>query len=34
MQDFLLDSVIEADKKYSPQKYLEECKYMQEKVKI
>ena len=30
----MLDSVIKANKKYYPQTLLEECKYMQEKVKI
>ena len=29
----MLDSVIKANKKYYPQTFLEECKYMQEKVK-
>ena len=28
------DSVIKANKKYYPQTFLEECKYMQEKIKI
>ena len=28
------DSVIKANKKYYPQKHLEECKYLQEKIKI
>ena len=30
----MIDSVIKADKKYYPQTFLEECKYMQEKIKI
>ena len=29
-----LDSVIKANKKYYPQTFFEECKYMQEKIKI
>ena len=29
----MLDSVIKANKKYDPQTFLEECKYMQEKIK-
>ena len=29
----MLDSVIEANKKYYPQTFLEECKYVQEKIK-
>ena len=29
----ILDSVIKANKKYYPQTFLEECKYMQEKIK-
>ena len=29
----MLDSVIKANKKYYPQKFLEECKYVQEKIK-
>ena len=29
-----LDSVIKAKKKYCPQTLLEECKYLQEKIKI
>ena len=29
----MLDSVIKANKKYYPQTYLEECKYVQEKIK-
>ena len=29
----MLDSVIESDKKYYPQTFLEECKYVQEKIK-
>ena len=29
----ILDSVIKANKKYYPQIFLEECKYMQEKIK-
>ena len=30
----MIDSVIKANKKYYPQTLLEECKYMQEKIKI
>ena len=30
----MLDSVIKAKKKYYPQTLLEECKYVQEKIKI
>ena len=30
----MLDSIIKANKKYYPQTLLEECKYIQEKVKI
>ena len=30
----MLDSVIKANKKYFPQTFLEECKYVQEKIKI
>ena len=30
----MIDSVIRANKKYYPQKSLEECKYIQEKIKI
>ena len=30
----MIDSVIKANKKYYPQKFLEECKYIQEKIKI
>ena len=30
----MIDSVIKANKKYYPQPSLEECKYMQEKIKI
>ena len=30
----MIDSVIKANKKYDPQKLLEECKYIQEKIKI
>ena len=29
----MLDSVIESDEKYYPQTFLEECKYIQEKIK-
>ena len=29
----MLDSVIKANKKYYPQLYLEECKYVQKKIK-
>ena len=31
---FILDSVIKANKKYYPQTFLEECKYIQEKIKF
>ena len=30
----MLDSVIESDEKYHPRTFLEECKYLQEKVKF
>ena len=30
----MLDSVIESDENYYPQKFLEECKYVQEKMKF
>ena len=30
----MIDSVIKATKKYYPQTFLEECKYIQEKIKI
>ena len=30
----MLDSIIKANKKYYPQTSLEECKYVQEKIKI
>ena len=30
----ILDSVIESYKKYYPQTFLEECKYVQEKIKF
>ena len=30
----MIDSVIKANKKYYPQTFFEECKYMQEKIKI
>ena len=30
----MLDSVIIANKKYYPQTFLEECKYVQEKIKL
>ena len=30
----VLDSVIESDEKYYPQIFLEECKYVQEKIKF
>ena len=30
----MLDSVIKANKKYYPETFLEECKYVQEKIKI
>ena len=29
-----LDSVTESDEKYNPQTFLEECKYVQEKIKF
>ena len=29
----MLDSVIKANKQYYPQEFLEECKYVQEKIK-
>ena len=29
----MLDSVIKANKKYYPQTFLQECKYVQEKIK-
>ena len=29
----MIDSVIKANKKYYPQTFLEECKYLQEKIK-
>ena len=29
----MIDSVIKANKKYYPQTFLEECKYVQEKIK-
>ena len=29
----IIDSVIKANKKHYPQKFLEECKYLQEKMK-
>ena len=29
----MLDSVIKVNKKYHPQTFLEECKYVQEKIK-
>ena len=30
----MLDSVIESDEKYYPQTFLEECKYVQEKIEF
>ena len=30
----MIDSIIKANKKYYPQTFLEECKYIQEKIKI
>ena len=30
----MLDSVIKSDEKYYPQTFLEECKYVQEKIKL
>ena len=30
----VLDSVIESDEKYYPEIFLEECKYIQEKIKF
>ena len=30
----MLDSVIETDEKYYPETFLEECKYLQEKIKF
>ena len=30
----MLHSVIESDEKYYPQRFLEECKYLQEKIKF
>ena len=30
----MLDSVTESDEKYCPQTFLDECKYVQEKVKF
>ena len=30
----MLDSVVKADGKYYPQTFLEECKYVQEKIKF
>ena len=30
----MIDSVSKANKKYYPQTFLQECKYMQEKIKI
>ena len=30
----MLDSVIESDQKYYPETFLEECKYVQEKIKF
>ena len=30
----MLDSVVKSDEKYYPQTFLEECKYVQEKIKF
>ena len=30
----MLESIIKANKKYYPQNFLEECKYVQDKIKI
>ena len=30
----ILDSVVKSDKKYYPQTFLDECKYVQEKIKF
>ena len=30
----IIDSVIESDEKYYPETFLEECKYVQEKIKL
>ena len=30
----IIDSVIESDEKYYPETFLEECKYVQEKIKF
>ena len=30
----MIDSVIKANKKYHPQTFLEECKYIEKKIKI
>ena len=34
MSVIVLDSVIESDEKYYPQTFLEECKYVQEKIRF
>ena len=34
LSTIMIDSVIKANKKYYPQALLEECKYIQEKIKI
>ena len=34
LSTIMLDSVIKANKKYCPQTFLEECKHVQEKIKI
>ena len=34
LSTIMLDSVIESDEKYYPQTFLEECKYVQEKIKF
>ena len=33
LSTIMIDTVIKANKKYYPQKLLEECKYVQEKIK-
>ena len=34
LSTIMLDSIIESDGKYCPQTILEECKYVQEKIKF
>ena len=34
LSTIMLDSVVRADGKYYPQTFLEECKYVQEKIKF